>query len=433
MYYRYDDVPLFLFIKVLFIGFGSPALADEKFKKESEKYFKNNFHFYVNKQDIVVHLMEHLKKICNDFGMEILIQLIESHNLNQKDICKKVNQLKKLRNIPNYEHFGRFVHLYNSLAPNIEYEYEISDYKYSEDGLELDDHNKKNYLEGLVNIYNNDNINIVRDKKIEVDYYDELWIPTERLEKRNKNTFCDSKDCNDTPCNKYSITIWKNPLFLKDITYVCFSICCQNADYILRSSLEIDCQIREYMGKERYGRNSLEFWFMFEKSLLFKQVEEKKLLVLYRTKEVLKCSKLAINFITHFQVKKFEFPISDLDVNESGQICNSRFDFYQRLVEEPIVSKATPSSKPSALRVSFENKDRSKEISLFITNDPKQSLDVNNINNFAIFNDFSEIKQKVGSYFGISIPRFESYFQKSCPVDSLDEMLSIRETRFVVY
>lgn len=408
------------------IGIGSPAFADDQFKQEVEKHFKNNFHFYVNKQDLVVHLFPHIMRY--EGNIDKLIKMIESCNpkLPSKNIALiktsigAIGLLKNLGLIPNYQHFGRFIYFDDD-------KYEISDYKYSEKGFIREDHDKLKYLERLANIYKKDKINVVRDKNIEVDDYDELSIPINKLEKRGKYTICENNDCNNTPCNKYSVEIWKSFPFWRETTCVSFNVCCQNADYILRASLEIDDQIREYITKERFGRNSLKFMFLIESKLLFKAVEEQKA-------EVLKSSKLAINFQTHFDNDRFEFLISDCDLvgGHTPDVFKIYEPFITLVLGAPLPPIPVLPSASSMKLVTIENEDHSKEIRLFITNDSKLPPNINN-SRFGVFDSFNTLKQKLGTWFGVAKPKFESYFNSMKPIETLDQMLLSEETRFILH
>ena len=50
---------------VIFIGFGSPVLACENFKKFIEPQFLNSFHFYINENDIVTKILSSITKVAH--------------------------------------------------------------------------------------------------------------------------------------------------------------------------------------------------------------------------------------------------------------------------------------------------------------------------------------------------------------------------------
>jgi hypothetical protein len=101
--------------RVLFIGFGSPTVGDKEFANCINKYYSQNFHFYINKREVVVDSLI----ILND-----------------------------------YEHFGTFIYLDEDGDYEISYKFDL-DMK-SIDSNYLDNHSMKNYFQSIYKIYSKD-------------------------------------------------------------------------------------------------------------------------------------------------------------------------------------------------------------------------------------------------------------------------------------
>ena len=117
---------------ILFIGFGAPLIACDTFKQFIDKNYCNNFHFYVNEDDIVPRLLALFSNVFNeDKEIQKKLGYVENCklflNLLSKPIRTETVLLKVFTNvlmiipeflkfvtkaaIPKYSSFGRLLHL----------------------------------------------------------------------------------------------------------------------------------------------------------------------------------------------------------------------------------------------------------------------------------------------------------------------------------
>lgn len=162
--------------KIICIGFGSPAFGDDRLKQcLRENNFTDNFHFYVNKNDIVVDLLmlyESCKMVNQNFRDMILNSSIGANqvlDLNGNNLFasrefqpQELIPYLKLHKPSEYTHFGKFIYLKDNGTYEISDDYKPDMLKIitSADKSYLDDHYVINYFKSLIKIYQTDKVDI---------------------------------------------------------------------------------------------------------------------------------------------------------------------------------------------------------------------------------------------------------------------------------
>jgi hypothetical protein len=155
--------------KILFIGYGSPSVADIYFKNDVNLRYKDNFIFIKNENDIVVEILEYISNTFidnkNDKNVESLYNFINYilSNINQQNnIAEKCKQMKLIVGtmarllVPQYTHFGTLYQLNIkgglSEVTNFEFNKKVFSEMFNDPGLlisKVQNHFVDNYFRNL--------------------------------------------------------------------------------------------------------------------------------------------------------------------------------------------------------------------------------------------------------------------------------------------
>ena len=244
--------------KILCICFGTPAVGNFEFAEHINKIYKENFHFYINKNDLVVLQTFTMSKIYIQFGKFIFI--------NDDGTYVMSNTYVRERFLLGVAEDHRCTHYVENLVKILEKSHQV-------------------YLEGT-------------ERKI-IRIFQALYIPTVKIEKHVLNQKCDLINGCSKFCNKYSVCLNnKKTLLGKSILFVDITICCQNAEYIYKGVLEFDGCEEKYLDLKvkRFGSCSHLIQLNFDVKT-----------------NVLKCTKAKLVLITHLEEASMHIDISKED------------------------------------------------------------------------------------------------------------------------
>jgi len=333
---------------ILCIGFGSPAFADDNFKEYIERDYKNNFHFYVNEQDIVFSILTDLSNILysetlddslKDFAKSFTNFISDSSDTLDFSLKSKILSLLNFAAgkilpvvlkgfVPWYKHFGITIRLKHNGSEIFEIEgsnkNSISKYlqsylKKPEDFFSRIQHHfmahyRRNFKKSIGS-------KCFINEALYVSELEEHFLPKEIEKRTNRNT-CETDESGsrckyNMRCNKYSVKIIKAEFG----TEVMVSICCHNVDYIIRAILHLNSN-EAYVGsiqKENFGAKT--FTFLISNSKLTDE------------KHALKINNFKIDFVSHFMASQsynIKFSANDLTVTETKfkeqKILNMQID-----------------------------------------------------------------------------------------------------------
>jgi hypothetical protein len=244
--------------RILFIGFGSPVFADDKFKKYVEIYYKNNFHFYFNESDIVP-------------------------------------------NLSSFRHFGLFIYLKGDAKVKL---YTVFDCPKFTVKL-IKDHLMVNYRKNIVKVLEKENIKVFKRREITVGEFKQLFITIREFQRRKDidECFVDSTKV----CNKYSVKLnYESSLDLK--------LCCKNLDNIVKAFIYIECFdkliLKIAILKTKEGKIDFGNFVKKENSVLIKFEIPKEFIRVVSPNEEIQISKAEIEIISTLEKTKFDIEFS---------------------------------------------------------------------------------------------------------------------------
>lgn len=176
---------------ILFIGFGVPSVGNADFVKYIDSIYKDNFHFYMNNTDLLI--------------LQTLL----------------TNQI--------YVQFGKFVYLHDDCSYVMSEKYERT--KQALVG-NAEHHECKQYLENLLKIlHKNYKKDILLNASEIIEAFNEITLPVLSIQKiqPESNNFW----------NTYSIW-YGNPKKMFARSRIVILICCQNAEFIFKATLQLD-------------------------------------------------------------------------------------------------------------------------------------------------------------------------------------------------
>ena len=198
--------------KIQCICFGTPAVGNDEFAAHIDKTYKDNFHFYINKKDLVVIQFNSTSKI--------------------------------------YIQFGKFVFI------NDDGEYEMSD-TYNRECFDKgvsEDHRCTHYVENLVKILEKKHqVYAEESGRKTVQPFKQLFL-SKSIEKQHASKSCNLTNGCLTFCNKYSVSLTKQHIFLKNIFNVIINICCENTEYIYKATLQLHGDVHVDLKAERFEK-----------------------------------------------------------------------------------------------------------------------------------------------------------------------------------
>lgn len=462
--------------KVLCIGFGTPHFADKAFKEAAAK-FERNFHFYVHEEDAVVYLLDHIRfkgitkllsQLFGGYGYSAdtnfesvdnyeefkefydLLESIKDENQNEENEYSSstsyiipplfpapesvpipeiapvplpipASVIPRL-GLPNYQHLGRFIYLKGGR------DYEVSEYKFDIlRGRAVSDHYMINYMKALTAIYEGESMKIRNPNSIRVNDFSDLHLPEAKKIQKSSDI---GSSCQDPKnWNKYAVRIKKNSALLSlfdswKSSDVHFSLCCQNAEYIIDASLVVsneDSDPISYATREKPCTNSLLLKYKVGNSYLFnKQGGE------------LKLSKLKLLIITHFEQKfSFEFDVSDKDCSAEAPIESYAIAKTEEMIGYGAIAPGKEVADYKMKRVSILNRDETKEIRVFLTNDV-QRCHKEDPKRFDIFDSLESLNWKATQEFQIASPQFKPYSRPQFTFQNFDQMLTVKDTVFTL-
>jgi hypothetical protein len=304
-------------------------------------------------------------------------------------------------------------------------DYEVSKYEFDiYKGLVVSDHYMINYMKAITAIYEGESMKIRNPNSIRVNDFSDLHLP--EAEKIQKSSDIGSSCQDPKNWNKYAVLIKKNSKFLFIIersSDVHFSLCCQNAEYIIDASLVIsdaDYPI-SYAVREKPCTNSLLLKYKVGNKYLFnKQGGE------------LKLSKLKLLIKTHFQQNfSFEFDVSNKDCSEEAPIESYAMAENQEKIRYGAIAAGKEVADYKMKCVSIMNRDETKEIRVLLTNDV-QRCQKDDPNRFDIFDSLESLNSKVTEEFQTDSPQLKPYSRPQFTFENFDQMLTVKDTIFTL-
>ena len=213
---------------VLCVGFGTPAVGTSKFSKHVEDLYKENFHFYINKSDIVVLQTWLSSRIYVQFGKFNFIH--DDGTVDVTDTYKRREQ----------EVIGHPEHHYSA-----------------------------HYVDNIIKMLEKrDKENIFADDDKIIGVFNELFLPIKQIKKIKIGNSCDLVKGCPTFFNKYSVMVEvKKKIFEKQLIIV--NICCENSEFIYKAILKLEGTSSEYadLKVKRLNNNTIELNFEVPKSI----------------------------------------------------------------------------------------------------------------------------------------------------------------------
>lgn len=329
--------------RILCIGFGAPAFADEEFKQYAERNYKKNFYFYVNSEDIVISLLTDVSNILysqtldgESIGWAISFLRFISDASNATDVSMQLNSINLLNLtfkltkgiarsfVPSYKHFGQIIRLENnSLMKNIEANQTTilnNLQKYINDPNKLYKRIQNHYIANYRREFILANGICFRREALRVSEYTKLSLPTQ-IEKREDTCVIDKfgNHSETKRCNKYYIKLIKGE-FSTEVNIV---LCCENIDYIIGAILHLSSNENDRFAanlqKERSGAKT--YAFSIFNSKLFNNRNEFTI-----------GDNIKLELISHFMSRDYEisFTTKDLIISEikfkEHKILNMQID-----------------------------------------------------------------------------------------------------------
>ena len=138
----------------------------------------------------------------------------------------------------------------------------------------MEDHRCTHYVENLVKILEKQQKGDIHPEKNDpktIGIFKQLFIPKNSIEKQTASVSCDLKNGCDTFCNKYSVKIEDGKTFLSPKRVV-IGICCQNAEFIYKATLQLEGNSDKYVDvkAERFNQipHMIELDFQIPKNRL---------------------------------------------------------------------------------------------------------------------------------------------------------------------
>ena len=315
--------------KILFIGYGSPSVADIYFKDDVNLRYKDNFIFIKNQNDIVVEILEYISYFIykkDDQNLNYLYNFINDilSNINQLDrITEKCNQMKLVVGtmtrllVPKYTHFGTLYQLNTngdlSEVKNFEFKENSFSEMFNDPGLlisKVQHHFVDNYFRNLKTKYFEQYINPKnRDERINLKITLSNDLNIDEIDPDNIKEFCIDKMRD----NSDLILTLKKPI--RNIEYIVAIELILTDDYKIFFDDQIPLPLDD---------DSIYFKFNCANKILYDE----------NNNESLKLKKFIFNFYSHFNSNpiQIEIPIKDareLEENKTAKqklIDNMPFD-----------------------------------------------------------------------------------------------------------
>ena len=250
---------------ILCVGFGTPAVGTSSFVNYVDEKYKENFHFYVNNNDLVV-----------------LQTFLASHI---------------------YIQFGKTIFLHNDGT------YKMLD-KYSRKELKIVgkpmDHPVRHYIENIVKLLEKEGKNdiyVESGQEKNVGTLNHLLVPVQSIKKHQPGTTCDLEHGCKKFCNQYSIFIENRRKIVLNKNRIILNLCCKNAEYIYRATLQLEGYTKKCVDNtaEMFGGSSNTIQFDFKAPKSFK----------------LKPTKGILTLTTHFEEVSMPIEITESDLSHN--------------------------------------------------------------------------------------------------------------------